>query len=112
MAREVRLADRGEKRRGLAKAAAASAARQIMPTRKVCHPSSGDPYARGTTFTTLIQWHLYTTGSAMVGPALQASVGERKEDPALQASVGEREEDAALPVSWWRWTPVIQRVRR
>jgi Glyoxalase-like domain len=25
---------------------------------------------------------------------------------------GEREEDAALPVSWRRWTPVIQRARR
>jgi hypothetical protein len=25
---------------------------------------------------------------------------------------GEREEDAALPVSWRRWTPVIQPARR
>jgi hypothetical protein len=25
---------------------------------------------------------------------------------------GECEEDAALPVSWRRWTPVVQRARR
>ncbi|PSK61698.1 hypothetical protein B0E53_06397 [Micromonospora sp. MH33] len=25
---------------------------------------------------------------------------------------GERKEDAGLPVSWRRWTPVIQRARR
>jgi hypothetical protein len=74
---------------------------------------------------------------AEFGPALEASAGERKHVGQPVGAAGDvvaakkgisrsprsaerllegddvlEEQDAALPVSWRRWTPVIQRARR